>query len=119
MITNVRTTKRRRDEGGWGGGEYGGGGEVSMGAVGRRVDDKAEARRGRAGWRWSEWRRRGRRGRFLHRQVGLVLAGEQSVQTFHTSTPGCKAPSLSVPVEVHNADHLHPPGDGVDNLGTM
>jgi len=96
------------------------GGEVSMGAVGRRVDDKAEARRGRGGWMWSRWRRRGRRGRFLHRQVGLVLAGEQSMQTFHASTPGCNQPHLSVPVEVHNDhNHLHPQGDGDDNLRTM
>ena len=95
------------------------GGEVNRGVVGRRGEGTVEARTGRGGWRWSRWRRLGRRGRFLHRPVvGPVLAGEPSEQTFRTSTPGGKAAHLSVPVEVHTADRLHPPGDGADNLGT-
>ena len=65
------------------------GGKVNRVAVGRRVEGMVEARKVRGGWRWSMWRRRGRRGRLLHRQVDLVLAGEQSVRTFRISTPGC------------------------------
>ena len=60
------------------------GGEVNRVAVGRKVEGMVEARMVRGGWRWSMWRRRGRRGRLLHRQVGLVSAREQSVPTFRT-----------------------------------
>lgn len=104
-----------------------------MGVGGRRVGDRVAARRGRVGWRLSEWRRRGKRGRFLHKQGDLVLAREQSVLTVRISAlasalagcgrAGCSGAHLLVPAGIHTARHLRPDCqplcDGDDNLEPM